>query len=98
MSLFERQLTSTQSTQTQNPLIVLTGFEGLTKATSGNFIPPDTQVAVGPNDIMEMVNTHAKIWTKQGTPINDSKDISYMLLSSFHINDLVFEDSTVVLF
>jgi len=76
MGLVERQLASTQSPEPQSPepqspFSLLTAFEGLTKATSGNFIPPDTQVAAGPNDIMEMVNTHAKIWTKQGVPIND---------------------------
>jgi len=71
MDLVERQIASAQSPEPQNPLILLTAFEGLNFASSGNVLPPDTQVAAGPNDIMELVNTHAKIWTKQGVPVND---------------------------
>jgi hypothetical protein len=71
LSLGEHQPTSPQSHQPQDPLTLLTAFDGLNFVSSGGFIPPDTQVAAGPNHIMEVVNTHAKIWTKQGTPIND---------------------------
>ncbi len=79
MGLVERQLTSAQSPESQNPFTLLTAFEGLNRATSGGFIPPDTQVAAGPNHIMELVNVHAKIWNKQGVPQNDFSLQSFFL-------------------
>ena len=42
---------------------LLTSFEGITQ---NGFIPPDVQVATGPNHIVEMVNADYAIWTKQG--------------------------------
>jgi hypothetical protein len=37
--------------------------------------PPDTQLAAGPTDLTEMVNSSASIWTKAGA-----------LVSSFDLN------------
>ena len=51
-----------QVAQSQAPNL-LTGFEGLAE---NGFIPPDVQVATGPNHIVEMVNSDYGIWTKQG--------------------------------
>jgi hypothetical protein len=35
---------------------------------NGNGVtPPDTQLAVGPNDVIEMVNNFAEVWTRTGT-------------------------------
>ncbi len=50
---------------------VSTGFEGLGEIESGLFIPPDVQIAAGPNHFFEMVNSQGKIWTKDGTPVTD---------------------------
>jgi len=47
-----------------------TNFIGLRKSESGDFIPPDTQVAAGPNHIFEVVNTEGRIFMKDGTPIS----------------------------
>ncbi len=50
-----------------------TAFDGLRFGFNGAFInpavPPDVQVAVGPNHVMEMVNTLAETWTKAGSPV-----------------------------
>lgn len=40
--------------------------------------PPDTQMAVGKTDILEMVNDSGEIWTKSGTPVT-----SFSLYSFF---------------
>lgn len=63
---------STQSTSTiTNP----SGFEGLNETSSGSTYPPDVQVAVGLNHIVEIVNRGVAIYNKQGglisnTPLN----------------------------
>jgi len=49
------------------------GFEGLHFGTNGPYTnrltPPDVQVAVGPNHVVEMVNVLGRIWTKQGVEV-----------------------------
>ena len=49
------------------------GFEGLHFGTNGPFTirltPPDVQVAVGPNHVVEMVNVLGRISTKQGVEV-----------------------------
>ena len=47
-----------------------TGFEGLDEITTG-FNPPDVQVAVGPDHVFEMVNSHGEIWTKAGVSLGN---------------------------
>jgi hypothetical protein len=42
------------------------GFEGISFATAGA-IPPDTQIAVGPNHIFEAVNSEVRIWSRPTT-------------------------------
>jgi len=61
---------------------VSTGFEGLGEIESGSFIPPDVQLAAGPNHLVEMVNSHVKIWTKDGTPVTDFSLASLFLFVS----------------
>lgn len=47
----------------------LFGFEGMNVNTGcGGCEPPDTYVAVGPNDVFETVNVAARITDKSGTP------------------------------
>src|SRR2546428_12402853 len=49
------------------------GFEGLHFGTNGPFTirltPPDVQVAVGPNHVVEMVNVLGRVSTKQGVEV-----------------------------
>src|SRR5207245_3193301 len=49
------------------------GFEGLHFGTNGPYTnrltPPDVQVAVGPNHVVEMVNVLGRISTKQGVAV-----------------------------
>jgi hypothetical protein len=51
------------------------GFAGLRRSESGGWIPPDTQIGVGPTHIVEAVNLEGRIWSKAGT-----------LLSTFDLN------------
>jgi len=41
-----------------------TGFIGLRRSESGGWIPPDTQVAVGFDHVVEAVNLEGRIWSK----------------------------------
>jgi hypothetical protein len=54
-------------------LALPTAFDGLRYGSNGAFIdqasPPDVQVAVGPNHVMEMVNDLGGIWTRSGSPL-----------------------------
>jgi hypothetical protein len=52
---------------------VLTGFTGVTLSQQANALgndqavtPPDTQVAAGPQSLLEMVNSSGTVWTKSG--------------------------------
>src|SRR5262245_51362802 len=47
---------------------VLQSFIGLRKGESCNCVPPDTQVAAGPQHVFEVVNVEGRIFTKTGTP------------------------------
>jgi len=42
----------------------ITGFTGLSE---NGFIPPDVQIATGPNYVVELVNSAGRIWDTQGT-------------------------------
>lgn len=50
----------------------------LDASSSGNFDPPDVQVAVGPNHVFEMVNVKGEIWNK-----NTGTSIQNVTLGSF---------------
>jgi hypothetical protein len=62
---------ATTSTATEQ---VVTGFTGVTLVQQvgalGNdqaVTPPDTQIAAGPNSLLEMVNSSGSVWTKSGS-------------------------------
>jgi hypothetical protein len=40
-----------------------------------NVTPPDVQVAVGPANVMEMINLQGQVWTKAGTPVAEPFDL-----------------------
>jgi len=44
------------------------GFIGLRLSESGGYVPPDTQIGVGPSDLVEAVNLEMRIWQK-GNPV-----------------------------
>jgi len=46
------------------------GFEALDFSTAGgNFVPPDPELAVGPNHVMAVVNDYLQIYDRMGTPL-----------------------------
>jgi Abnormal spindle-like microcephaly-assoc'd, ASPM-SPD-2-Hydin len=67
---------------------VLTSFAGLASRDSGCGVdcePPDTQVAAGPNNIVEVTNVVVRIFDKSGT-----------VLSTFDLNSLFGVDPSIV--
>ncbi len=55
-------------TETANPpLVQPQAWEGLTSADTG-FEPPDPWVGVGPEHVVQVVNTSIRIWDRLGTP------------------------------
>jgi IPT/TIG domain len=69
------------STATSSPALqLIAGFTGMTvqKQTSDfsangdqNVAPPDTQLAAGPTNLLEMVNSTGSVWNKDGTFVTD---------------------------
>jgi hypothetical protein len=71
--------TSTTTTSTTTS----TGFNGLSEGQIGGFYyPPDVQVAVGPNYIMEMNNLEGKTFTKTGGSISTFSLHPFFVISS----------------
>lgn len=70
------------TTAISNPVSISSGStDGLNQNCSNcGFVPPDVQVAVGPNHVEEMVNLEGEIWTKQGTQLTQFSTFS---LNSF---------------
>ena len=58
---------------TPETAVPVEGFEGLHFGTNGPYTnrltPPDVQLAVGPNHVVEMVNVLGRISTKQGVAV-----------------------------
>jgi hypothetical protein len=63
-----------------------TGFMGLRLSESGGWIPPDTQIGVGPSYIVEAVNLEMRIWTKDGTLVSSS-DLNSFFGTSAKLSD-----------
>ncbi|MDE2059477.1 MAG: hypothetical protein KGJ27_07115 [candidate division NC10 bacterium] len=59
-----------------------TGFIGLRQSESGGWRPPDTQVGVGPNSIVEAVNLELRIWDKSGNIIKTTDLNSFFGVST----------------
>lgn len=85
----------TQPAPTASPFVNPTGvsvapsslsFDGLRLSESGGWIPPDTQVGVGPNHIVEAVNLEMRIWTKSGTFVSSS-DLNSFFGTSAQLSD-----------
>ncbi len=69
---------------------ILTSFIGLRKSESGGFIPPDTQVAAGPNHIFEVVNTEGRILNKDGSALPTPFDVPFSLNAFFGLSPSTF--------
>ena len=54
------------ATQSSSSIILLSGFNGLDQTQSCACVPPDVQIAAGPNQVVEMVNLEGEVFTKQG--------------------------------
>jgi len=90
MALAASQLAIQESSTNLN---IFTGFEGLDQF-DGGAIPPDVQVAAGPNHIVEFINSHGKIWTKDGTPVSDFSLSSFFSApSEFPFDPKIFFDT-----
>ncbi len=58
-----------------------TSFEGISLAQS-LFVPPDVQVAAGPDRVVEMVNANVSVWAKDGTLVRSQPLTSIFSASS----------------
>jgi len=61
----------------------ITGFDGLVQ---NGFIPPDVQIATGPNDVVELVNIIGRIWDTNGT-----FELDFTLKDLFNTSDTPFD-------
>lgn len=57
------------SDQIQRAQTTITGFDGLNEQQTNRF-PPDVQMAVGPNHVVEMVNSNIIFFSKSGTIVS----------------------------
>lgn len=76
---------------TERPSTLITpsptgGFIGLRMSESGGYIPPDTQVGVGSNYIVQAVNLEMKIWTKGGAFVS-STNLNTFFGTSANLSD-----------
>lgn len=62
----DETLESLSSPEGSSSLAVLTGFEGLGQNLGGMGVPPDVQIAAGPDHLVEMVNFRVGFYSKQG--------------------------------
>jgi fibronectin type III domain protein len=73
------------------------GFEGINFATAGA-IPPDTQIAVGPNHVLEAVNLEVRVWSRPTTTphvLYDTDLASFFGVSIFDFFTIVSDPRVV---
>jgi hypothetical protein len=63
------------------------GINGLTRSTSGGWIPPDVQLGTGPSYVVEFVNNAGEIWTKSGQSVNSFSLNNFFLTSASYYGD-----------
>lgn len=66
---------------------IASDFEGLNEVQSCTCVPPDVQVAAGPNQVVEMVNVEGEIFTKQGVSNKTFSLSSFFLAGTDSISD-----------
>lgn len=87
-----------QATVTTNPPAAQAGFQGLSLASGPStvFDPPDPWVAVGPDHIMQVVNTSLKITDRTGGSSQSAKLVDFFKISGqpiFNTDPRVIYDS-----
>ena len=89
-----------QATLTTDPPIGHTGFDGLSKSSGPdtNGEPPDPWVAVGPEHVMQVVNSSFRITDRQGVQSEDPKPFAgFIDLFGFpELGDAVWFDPHVI--
>ncbi len=80
------KLAASEMSAAQGPkgMNLIQSFDGI---PYDSWSPPDVQVAVGPNHVMEMVNNEAEIWTKQGNTITSFSTESLFQVGTDFIAD-----------
>jgi hypothetical protein len=76
---------------TSSAVNVISGFEGLNMIQGGGYVPPDVQVATGPNHVVEMVNLAGEVFTKQGANLK-----TFSLPSFFNSGRNYYSDPKVL--
>ncbi len=73
---------------------IISQFDGLDQSQC-NCSPPDVQIAVGPDHIVEMVNTSEEVWQKQSQPVTTVSlyDFYSVAQSDFLSDPRIFFDS-----
>ena len=85
MTVSGSSLTNVQAKVAQT---TIQGFDGLNQQQSRGYSPPDVQMAVGPNDVVEVVNSEMSIFSKSGGVIQSiSLDVFFNLPSTDNISD-----------
>ncbi len=64
-----------------------TGFIGLRRSESGGWIPPDTQVGVGPSHIFEAVNLEGRIWSRTDGTVPATFNLNTFFQTSAQLSD-----------
>ncbi len=90
---FSRAEMTTLSSVSSSSVYTSTGFDGLIQYQSCTCLPPDVEVATGPNHVFEMVNLAGEIFTKAGTPVRNFTLSSFFNTGSDFISDpkLIFD-------
>lgn len=69
------------------PLQIMGGFSGLSRNEAGGAYPPDVEMAVGPNHVVELVNVGGRTWTKAGAQVdNFSLSLFFKTFPPFTLN------------
>src|SRR5260370_3504074 len=74
-------------TQSSSSVDLLSSFNGLSPIQSCTCVPPDVQVAAGPNQVMEMVNGEGEVFTNQGVPKQSFSLSTFFRTGSDSISD-----------
>ncbi|HVH16168.1 MAG TPA: dockerin type I domain-containing protein [Candidatus Angelobacter sp.] len=69
------------------PVNIVSSFEGLNQTESCTCIPPDVQVATGPNHVFEMVNRAGRIFSKQGALVQSLNLTKFFLTGNDSLTD-----------
>ncbi len=81
--------TPLQTVQPTAAQVTSSGFDGLNQQQSRGYFPPDVQMAAGPNDIVEVVNSEMEIFSKSGTSLQStSLDVFFNLPSTDNVSDV----------